>query len=134
MTSRSESGNGSTVPGSYSTTWDYDTLAGSACGVKGVGKLCRVTGSGATRDFRYDKFSRPMSSKLTVAGESTAWESFSAYDAMSRVREIVYPVTGSLHHHRARGRQPSALAGQLPLRRWADQFPGRGRLHHHEEL
>src|SRR5258706_15314342 len=35
-----------------------------------------------------------MSSKLTVAGESTAWESFSAYDAMSRVREIVYPVTG----------------------------------------
>ncbi len=53
-----------------------------------------MTGSGATRDFRYDKFSRPMSSKLTVAGESTAWESFSAYDAMSRVREIVYPVTG----------------------------------------
>src|SRR5258706_11139497 len=94
MTSRTENGNGGSVPGSYATTWEHETLAGSACGVMSAGKLCRTTGTGATRDFRYDKFSRPMSSKLTVTGKSTGWESFSAYDAMSRERESDYPATG----------------------------------------
>src|SRR5258706_821226 len=67
MTSRTENGNGSSVPGSYATTWEYDALAGVACGVDSVGKLFRPTASGATLDFRSPKLFPPMSSELTSA-------------------------------------------------------------------
>ena len=62
--------------------------------MKSVGRLCRLAGAEATRTYRYDALGRLSSSKLAIAGESTEWESFTAYDAMSRVRSLVYPVTG----------------------------------------
>jgi RHS repeat-associated protein len=76
----------------YVSEWIYDYLNNQSCGSKSLGKPCRAISPWATQDYRYDSLGRPSSVKLTVA-DGRVFERFTAYDGMSRVRQVVFPYT-----------------------------------------
>jgi YD repeat-containing protein len=94
------------VDPNYSTTWFYDSTDGTANGShcsntaaginngKSRGRLCAVTSNDGNTSHTYDALARLSTSTQSVALTGRSYTQAVSYDGLSRVKRIVYPVTG----------------------------------------
>ncbi|AMS31800.1 hypothetical protein AEM42_04195 [Betaproteobacteria bacterium UKL13-2] len=94
------------VDPNYNTTWLYDSTDGTANGShcsntaaginngKSRGRLCAVTSNDGNTSHTYDALARLSTSTQSVALTGRSYTQAVSYDGLSRVKRIVYPVTG----------------------------------------
>lgn len=74
----------SRIEGTYTSTWVYDEAA------HGIGKLYTAsTSAGYVRSYNYDSRSRPILTRLTIAGAPYVYQT--SYDSYGRVATVSYP-------------------------------------------
>ncbi|MFN7220544.1 MAG: hypothetical protein ACK5UX_07890, partial [Burkholderiales bacterium] len=94
------------VDPNYSTTWRYDSADGSANGThcsntaaginngKSRGRLCAVNSNDGNTLYSYDALARLSSTTQSVALTNRSYTQAVSYDGLSRVKRVVYPITG----------------------------------------